>query len=159
MEFSLFGKPIVETTAKATVAAVTPAIAAMFADAVTHFSSPDVPNTRNLSFDLPEVDADGNPTPDPETFREMVKTYAASHNVAYGLPKWQGEHMSKERVDKATGKVIAAKLVPDNGKPKHWNVGRNVTFRFSPHKPTTDVDTKTVTVTTAAPKPAAPATR
>jgi hypothetical protein len=147
-EFTLFGVKLAETTAKAETVTVTPAIAEMFAGVVTHLSGQ--PNTKNMSFELPEIDADGNPTPSPESFRAMVVEYARTHNLAYGLPKWAAAHRSADKVDKSTGKITPGKDVPDNGKPKHWNVGRNVTFRFAPHAPKSDVDTKTVTVTSAA---------
>lgn len=124
--FTMFGQTVTETTAKAEIATITPELAEMFANIVTHLS--DKPNTHVMSFELPDDKGD------PETFRLMIQQYAKEHDLAYGLPKHVGEHMSKDVVDPDTGKVTKkGKLIPDNGKPAHWNVGRNITFRFSPH--------------------------
>lgn len=98
----------------------------MFAQAVTHFSAK--PNTATLERNFStEAEADA--------FRAKIVYYAETHNLTPGLPKFVDAHMSKEVVDKETGKITKpAKLIPANGKPKHWNNGVNVTFRFAKPK-------------------------
>lgn len=122
---------------------LTAADIADFNRAATYFSGQ--PNTVKLSFNLP---ADGDVSAD--DYRAKIKRYAELHDLSAGFPKFIDEHEVKARKATATKPARAAYTAPANKNPKHWNVGPNVTFRFSEKSDEDDVDTTTVTTTTVA---------
>lgn len=85
------------------------------------------PNTEKISVNLPTAEA-------AEDYRKQIKSWCAANGLSAYLPEYSPEH-TVERTDKATGKVVK-KVVKANNVPKHYNVGRNVTFRIT--KPKTD---------------------
>jgi hypothetical protein len=94
-----------------------------------------------------------------EEYRAQVETFAAENNLVASLPRfirghWARSHVVSEvairdekgnpvtddsgrpvrEAARGTGQVIPAHWIPDNSTPVHWNTGRNVVFRFSPHR-------------------------
>ena len=127
---------------------------AAFARAAKLFASG--PNNQKASFEMA--------TPaEAEMFRAQVATYAREMGLTAYIPKFVAEH-TVTKTDKASGKQTT-KVVPANGIPAHFNVGTNVTFRFSiPDTEDIKAEAQTrapgpVTVTQGTPKPTAPKSR
>jgi hypothetical protein len=135
-----FGGVVAEATStnKTGQVQLTEADRADLARAVTYFSN--LPNTANLKFNMPTVQ-------EADDYRAKIQRYAAEHNLSAGLPKFVDAHDTKAVTDPSSGKIVKpAKRIPANKIPRDWNVGTQVTFRFSPHR---DDSTKASAVTTS----------
>jgi hypothetical protein len=149
---SFGGNATVGELTKTTKVAIPEEVRAGLARAANVFAA--IPNSNVLPVMFP-TDAEA------ETFKAQVRQYAEDHNLTAGFPKFVDGHMTKDVTDEKTGKITnPAHWVPANKVDPSWNVGRDVHFRFATKRPTSTVDTKTVTVTQAAPAtpPATPAT-
>jgi hypothetical protein len=93
-----------------------------FARAATYFSGK--PNTTKLSMELPS-ESDAN------ELRKQLQSYADEKDLSLNLPRFVDAHRTADKTDAKTGKVTPGKDVEANKVPRHYNTGRNVTFRFA----------------------------
>jgi len=110
LEFSVFGAVSARTINNSTVD-IPPERRKAFAQLVTFFSGQ--PNTVKRELEMPDSET-------AETLRAQLKCYAQEHGLTVLLPKHVAAHVTP-----------AGKSVPDNKYPRRFNVGANVTFRFS----------------------------
>ena len=138
-EFSAFGAVKVLATTTAVPVALTDAERKQFADAAAYFSAHTNRHTLSVDFASDE---------DAKKFRNKVNAYADMANLTAGFPKHVAGHWTEEKTDPATGKITSPKKwIEDNGLPRTWNVGTNVTFRFAKKRDTSKANGP-VTVTT-----------
>lgn len=110
LEFSVFGAVSARTINNSTVD-IPPERSKAFAQLVSFFSGQ--PNTVKRELEMPDSET-------AETLRAQLKCYAQEKGITVLLPKHVPAHVTS-----------AGKSVPDNKYPKRFNVGNNVTFRFS----------------------------